>query len=62
MSNPVTFPIAFPTKALNVVAILQTSGDSANMSKNRLYIQTLNTTGFSIQNPQGTYRYYVVGY
>lgn len=32
------------------------------MSKNRLYIQTLNTTGFSIQNPQGTYRYYVVGY
>ena len=32
------------------------------MSKNRLYIQTLTTTGFSIQYPQETYRYYAVGY
>lgn len=61
-ANPVTFPIAFPTAALNVVATLQTSGDGGNMSKSRLYIQTLTTTGFSIQNPQGTYRYYAVGY
>ena len=61
-ANPVTFPIAFPTTALNVVTTLQTSGDSGNMSKNRLYVQTLTTTGFSIQNPQGTYRYYAVGY
>ena len=60
-ANPVTFPIAFPTTALNVVTTLQTSGDSGNMSKNRLYVQTLTTTGFSIQNPQGTYRYYAVG-
>lgn len=61
MSNPVTFPIAFPTKALNVVTILQTNGDGGNMSKNRLYIQTLTTTGFSIQSPQGSYRYYALG-
>lgn len=61
-ANPVTFPIAFPTTALNVVTTLQTSRDSGNMSKNRLYVQTLTTTGFSIQNPQGTYRYYAVGY
>lgn len=61
MSNPVTFPIAFPTKALNVVTILQTDGDGGNMSKNRLYIKTLTTTGFSIQNPQGSYRYYALG-
>jgi hypothetical protein len=56
------FPIAFPTKAMNVVATLQTNGDGGNMSKNRLYIQTLTTTGFTIQNPQGNYRYYAVGY
>lgn len=56
--NPVAFPIAFPKAALNIVATLQTSGD---MSKNRLYIQTLTTTGFTIQNPQGNYRYYAVG-
>ena len=61
MSDPVTFPIAFPTKALNVVTILQTDGDGGNMSKNRLYIQTLTTTGFSIQSPQGSYRYYALG-
>ena len=61
MSSPVKFPIAFPTKALNVVATLQTNGDGANMSKNRLYIQTLTTTGFTIQSPQGNYRYYAVG-
>ena len=60
MSSPVTFPIAFPTKAMNVVAILQ-NDDGSNMSKNRLYIQTLTTTGFTIQNPQGSYRYYAVG-
>ena len=60
MSSPVKFPIAFPTKAMNVVAILQNE-DSSNMSKNRLYIQTLTTTGFTIQNPQGSYRYYAVG-
>lgn len=61
-SSPVTFPIAFSNKALNVVATLQLDGDGGNMSKNRLYIQTLTTTGFTIQNPQGTYRYYAVGY
>ena len=54
LSNPVTFPIAFPTKAMNVVATLQTNGDGGNMSKNRLYIQTLTTTGFTIQNRRGT--------
>ena len=62
LSNPITFPIAFPTKAMNVVATLQTNGDGGNMSKNRLYIQTLTTTGFTIQNQQGNYRYYAVGY
>lgn len=61
-SSPVTFPIAFSNKALNVVATLQTNGDGGNMSKNRLYIQTLTTTGFTVQSPQGTYRYYAVGY
>lgn len=61
-SSPVTFPIAFSNKALNVVATLQTDGDGGNMSKNRLYIQTLTTTGFTVQSPQGTYRYYAVGY
>lgn len=61
-NSPVTFPIAFSNKALNVVATLQTNGDGGNMSKNRLYVQTPTTTGFSIQSPQGTYRYYAVGY
>ena len=66
MSNPVKFPIAFPTKALNVVTILQengtTNGDFGVISKSSLYIQALTTTGFSITNPHGTYRYYAVGY
>ena len=59
--SPVTFPIAFPTRALNVIAVLQLDGDSGNMSKNRLYIQTLTRDGFSVQNPQGSYRYYALG-
>ena len=61
-TSPVTFPIAFSTACLNVVATLQTNGDSGNMSKNRLYVDSIRNDGFSIQSPQGNYRYFAVGY
>lgn len=59
--SPVNFPIAFPTACLNVVVTIQV-GDGSNVSKNRLYVDNLSRTGFSIQNPQGSYRYFAVGY
>lgn len=59
---PVKFPIAFSTACLNVVATIQTNGDDGNMSKNRLYVNSIRNDGFSIQNPQGSYRYFAVGY
>lgn len=58
----VTFPIEFSTNCLNVVATIQTNGDDGNMSKNRLYVNSISNAGFSIQNPQGSYRYFAVGY
>ena len=61
-TSPVTFPIAFSTACLNVVATLQTNGDGGNMSKNRLYVESISNAGFSMQNPQGSYRYFAVGY
>ena len=61
-TSPVTFPIAFSTACLNVVATLQTNGDDGNMSKNRLYVDSISNAKFSIQNPQGSYRYFAVGY
>ena len=61
-TSPVTFPIAFSTACLNVVATLQTNGDTGNMSKNRLYIDSISNANFSIQSPQGSYRYFAVGY
>ena len=60
--SPVKFPIAFSTACLNVVATLQTNGDTGNMSKNRMYVDTISNDGFSIQSPQGSYRYIAVGY
>lgn len=61
-TSPVTFPIAFPTDCLNVVATIQINGDDGNMSKNRLYVNRISNASFSIQNPQGSYRYFAVGY
>lgn len=61
-TSPVKFPIAFSTACLNVVATLQTNGDTGNMSKNRLYVDSISNNGFSIQSPQGSYRYFAVGY
>ena len=47
---------------MNVVATLQTSGDGSNMSKNRLCVNNVSKTGFGIENPQGSYRYFAIGY
>ena len=60
-ASPVTFPIRFPTTCLNVVPIIQTT-DTSNIGKDRVLITTLSNTGFAIKYPQGTYRYYAVGY
>lgn len=60
--SPVTFPMTFPTACMNVVATIQTSGDGGNMSKNRLCVNNVSKTGFGIENPQGSYRYFAIGY
>ena len=60
-ASPVTFPITFPAKCLNVVPIIQTT-DISNIGKDRVLITTLNNAGFTIKYPQGTYRYYAFGY
>nr|DAM41042.1 MAG TPA: IEC3 subunit of the Ino80 complex, chromatin re-modelling [Caudoviricetes sp.] len=40
---------------------LQALNDSANMSKNRVAITNLTTSGFSLQNPQSVYNWIAVG-
>lgn len=59
--NPITFPISFPRTVLNVVPQLQVLNDSGNMSKNRVAVTNLTTSGFSIQSPQGVYNWIAVG-
>lgn len=60
-ANPVVFPISFKTKCLQVVPQLQAL-DGSNMSKNRVYVTNLTVSGFSLNNPQSTYRYIAIGY
>ena len=59
--NPVVFPISFKTTCLQVVPQLQAL-DGSNMSKNRVYVTNLTVSGFSLDNPQSTYRYIAIGY
>lgn len=59
--NPVIFPISFKTKCLQVVPQLQ-ANDGSNMSKSRVFITNLTTSGFSLAYPQSTYRYIAIGY
>lgn len=59
--SPITFPLGFASRCLNVVPQLQAPGDSANMSKNRVCVRNLTTTGFALENPQSTYNYIAIG-
>jgi hypothetical protein len=61
-ANPVVFPVSFKTKCLQVVPQLQAPSDGSNMSKNRVCVTGLTTRGFSLENPQSTYRYIAIGY
>lgn len=58
---PITFPLRFASKCLTVVPQLQASGDSGNMSKNRVCVSNLTTNGFAIEYPQSTYNYIAIG-
>lgn len=60
-TNPITFPITYSKTVFNVVPQLQALNDSANMSKNRVAITNLTTSGFSLQNPQNVYNWIAVG-
>lgn len=59
--SPITFPLRFASKCLTVVPQLQASGDSGNMSKNRVCVSNLTTNGFAIEYPQSTYNYIAIG-
>lgn len=59
--SPITFPLRFASKCLTVVPQLQASGDSGNMSKNRVCVSNLTTNGFDIEYPQSTYNYIAIG-
>ena len=59
--SPITFPVRFASKCLTVVPQLQASGDSGNMSKNRVCVSNLTTNGFAIEYPQSTYNYIAIG-
>lgn len=59
--SPITFPVRFPSRCLNVVPQLQASGDSGNMSKNRVCVTDLTASGFALEYPQSTYNYIAIG-
>ena len=59
--SPITFPLRFASKCLTVVPQLQASGDSGNMSKNRVCVTNLTARGFGLENPQSTYNYIAIG-
>ena len=59
--SPITFPISFASRCLTVVPQLQASGDSGNMSKNRVCVSNLTTNGFALEYPQSTYNYIAIG-
>lgn len=59
--SPITFPVSFASKCLTVVPQLQASGDSGNMSKNRVCVTNLTARGFALELPQSTYNYIAIG-
>ena len=59
--SPITFPVSFASKCLTVVPQLQVSGDSGNMSKNRVCVINLTVRGFALELPQSTYNYIAIG-
>lgn len=59
--SPITFPVSFASKCLTVVPQLQASGDSANMSKNRVCVTNLTAYGFALEYPQSGYNYIAIG-
>ena len=59
--SPITFPLRFASKCLTVVPQLQASGDSGNMSKNRVCVTNLTARGFALEFPQSTYNYIAIG-
>ena len=59
--SPITFPVSFASKCLTVVPQLQASGDTGNMSKNRVCVTNLTARGFALEYPQHAYNYIAIG-
>ena len=59
----VTFPLAFPTAALNAIVTPQsTSNTSGDISPAQFNVATLTTTGFTRTNQTFGCRYIAIGY